>query len=241
VLVVDDDADQRFIMRRLFTKAGIGEVDEAADGSEAIAMASAARPDVITLDLVMPGRSGLDVLPDLSDAARGAPIVVVSNRPRHRLVELVRNAGAVGFVEKRTPPERLVAEVLLAASLLEVTTATFRTDDTAPRSARLLVRDALGNGDVELLESAELLVSEVVNNAVTHAESAPRVDVEVATHVLRVLVHDDDPTPPELRDPVVAEAGGRGLLILDRLASRWGVEPEGDGKVVWFELDRAGT
>jgi hypothetical protein len=55
---------------------------------------------------------------------------------------------------------------------------------------------------------------------------------------VRVAVYDDDPALPVHRQPDAERPGGRGLHLLDRIATRWGAEPSDGGKVVWFELDR---
>ena len=52
-------------------------------------------------------------------------------------------------------------------------------------------------------------------------------------------VYDDDPTMPHMKQADARDTGGRGIFLLDRIASRWGAEPHGTGKIVWFERDRA--
>ena len=101
------------------------------------------------------------------------------------------------------------------------------------------MREALGDAGDDLLFALELLVSEVVTNAVTHARSAPRIEAQLTPTTIRVPVYDADPRLPDHRVPDEERPGGRGLHLLDRLASRWGAEPTDGGKVVWFELDRA--
>ena len=109
---------------------------------------------------------------------------------------------------------------------------------TASR-ARRLVRRALRRWHLpELIDATELLVSEVVTNAVRHASSAPRIEAHLGPDSVRVAVYDADPRLPERREPDVGRPGGRGLHLLDQIASRWAAEPSGSGKVVWFELDR---
>ena len=243
VLVADDDADQRRVMRHLFAQEGFDDLIEAEDGAEALRLAVAHQPDLIVLDLAMPVRSGVEVLPDLNDAAPQARVVVVSNFPRSRLDDIVRRRGAVGYVEKRVAPERLIGEILMAAALTEQAVSTisgqFAPEKASARSARHFVRDALGPADQQLVQSTELLVSELVTNAVVHASSAPRVDVRLFRDTIRVEVYDDDPTMPQPRSPLPDVPGGRGLLIVAQLARRWGAEPCDQGKVVWFELDRS--
>ena len=92
--------------------------------------------------------------------------------------------------------------------------------------------------DRDLLASIELLMSELVTNAVLHASSAARLDVHVTRANIRVEVFDDDATLPELRPLDTMRSGGRGLQLVDAIASRWGSEPQRTGKVVWFEMDR---
>lgn len=89
-------------------------------------------------------------------------------------------------------------------------------------------------------DDAELLVSELVTNAVLHARSAMRVTVDRRDGALRVSVSDRSPVPPRLRDYGPDAVTGRGMLLVDRLARSWGVERHQDeGKQVWFELDFA--
>ena len=88
-------------------------------------------------------------------------------------------------------------------------------------------------------DDAVLLVSEVVGNSLRHARSEARIRVDMIGPVLRVEVADDNPDLPRLRQTPPDATGGRGLLILDRLASRWGADRNTvppPGKIVWFEL-----
>ena len=242
VVVVDDDEDQRFLLRRLLGRAGITDVHEAVDGAEAPAVVAAHHPDLIILDLAMPLRSGIDVLPELLELAPGVPVVIVSNLSRRRWEPTVRGLGAVGYVEKRTPAHQLVPEILMAAALLEHATSRIvshlEKQPTAPRAARQLIRSALADDDALLLESVELLVSELVTNSVIHASSAPRLELVMLPDRVRVEVHDDDPRLPAHRTPDGDRPGGRGLHLLDAVATSWGAEADGVGKVVWFELER---
>jgi DNA-binding NarL/FixJ family response regulator len=243
ILVVDDDPDQRFLARTLFERAGISVVAEAADADDALLQAEDHHPDLVVLDLQMPGRSGLDLLPELRSRCPGASVVVVSNLPRRHYEEQVLAAGALGYVEKRVAADRFVAEVLAAAAITAVTvervSTELTTDPRAVGAARRWVRELLAPSATDELEVVELLVSELVTNAIVHASSAPRVEVELGRDHIRVAVHDADPTPPARRVPDLGRIGGRGLLLLDQLASRWGSEPSGGGKVVWFEVRRS--
>ncbi|WP_422397005.1 SpoIIE family protein phosphatase [Streptomyces gobiensis] len=102
--------------------------------------------------------------------------------------------------------------------------------------ARRLARRALARwGLEELTESVELLVSEVVTNAVRYAERPITLRL-LRTHSLRCEVGDDVPQLPRLRQARVTDEGGRGLYLVNRLARRWGATRLSTGKVVWFEL-----
>jgi anti-sigma regulatory factor (Ser/Thr protein kinase) len=89
-----------------------------------------------------------------------------------------------------------------------------------------------------VIDDAELLVSELVTNAVLHARSASRVDVDRSDGYVRVAVRDDSSEPPLLRDNGADSTTGRGLLLVERVARTWGVDRSSSrGKTVWFELD----
>lgn len=240
-LLVDDDAEQRSLVADLLARAGIAPVVEASSAGEALALAGEHDFALVVLDVVMPERSGLDVLPELHDLVPNGSIVVLSNLPRRRVASTARARGATGYVEKRVAPDRLVTEILVAAAAVTTTadriTARLPAEPIAARTARGVVRDALPTVDQELLDSIQLLVSELVTNAVVHASSAPRLDVHVGRSNIRVEVFDDDTTPPRVRERI--GPGGWGLQLVERLASRWGTDAQPDGKVVWFEIDRA--
>ena len=89
----------------------------------------------------------------------------------------------------------------------------------------------------DAIPDAELLVSELVTNAVLHARSATRVTIERDGTTLRFSVYDASPTRPRLRDYGPEAVTGRGLLLVDRIARRWGVDPQDAGKCVWFEME----
>ncbi|CAL9570073.1 hypothetical protein SUDANB15_04784 [Streptomyces sp. enrichment culture] len=112
-------------------------------------------------------------------------------------------------------------------------------EDAAPGRARRLVRRALSRwGLEELSDSVELLVSEVVTNAVRYATRPVTLRL-LRTDVLRCEVGDDVPQLPRLRQARATDEGGRGLYLVNRLARRWGATRLSTGKVVWFELNHS--
>lgn len=101
--------------------------------------------------------------------------------------------------------------------------------------ARRFVRDALRDAGVDV-DTAILLVSEVVTNAVLHARSPLRVRVTTGDGFARVAVTDGSPVPPRLHTFSHMSATGRGLRMVEQLSRAWGVETSNDGKTVWFEV-----
>lgn len=90
----------------------------------------------------------------------------------------------------------------------------------------------------ETADDALLLVSEVVANACMHAGGPSSLLLRRTTEGLRIEVTDASPVAPAVRHPSdPARPGGHGLVIVERLARKWGSEPVGGGKCVWVELD----
>jgi signal transduction histidine kinase len=85
-------------------------------------------------------------------------------------------------------------------------------------------------------EEVTLLVSELASNAVRHAGTPFTVSLQCDGTIVRVEVADDSSGMPVAQRPPPDAITGRGLLIVDALATRWGVEPTSSGKTVWFEL-----
>jgi anti-sigma regulatory factor (Ser/Thr protein kinase) len=110
-------------------------------------------------------------------------------------------------------------------------------DHTAAARARHFVSKTLQHWGLEgVVADAELLVSELVTNAILHARSPATVTVDRTPTVIRVSVRDHSTATPRLRDYEPAAVTGRGLLLVDRIAQRWGIETDAGGKCVWFEV-----
>ncbi|MCI3272766.1 ATP-binding protein [Streptomyces cylindrosporus] len=124
---------------------------------------------------------------------------------------------------------------------------------TAVREARVEVRrqlerwglsgwDAAGDGDRaggDLVDVTELLVSELVTNALLHSRSRFRLTLSAAHGVLRCEVSDSGRRVPRVVAAGTSE-NGRGMFLVDALALRWGCHQDGPGKTVWFELGTRG-
>ncbi|MEU8259429.1 SpoIIE family protein phosphatase [Micromonospora sp. NPDC048999] len=121
-------------------------------------------------------------------------------------------------------------------------------DRRTPAAARALVRSVLGEANLdELLDEALLLTTELTTNAVEHARTELDIEVEADTAGLTVTVTDFAAGPVEelmvgVRNvsPDITEVAerGRGLLLVDHFASRWGTTYLPTGKGIWFRLDR---
>ena len=110
----------------------------------------------------------------------------------------------------------------------------------APAQARTAVAGWLaGRVDGAIVEDVKLLVSELVTNAVRHQHARGRIEMACALAGGRVRVEVSDPgggfDKPPVKEPPPDALGGRGLLIVDRVASRWGVT-RGQPTRVWFEV-----
>jgi two-component system, NarL family, response regulator LiaR len=101
VLVVDDDPLVRRMIRDVLNPAGILVVGEAQDGRDAVRAARHYKPDVILLDVVMPGVDGLTALEQIvADGRVDAKVVILSVRGEHDLGYLALRMGAVGYLNK---------------------------------------------------------------------------------------------------------------------------------------------
>jgi len=98
VVIVDDTWELRELLCLAMTRAGFDVVAEAADGAAGIDAASAYRPDLVVLDLEMPGLNGLDALPGLRAAAPDAVVVIHSSHRSARVRALAAGLGADGYV-----------------------------------------------------------------------------------------------------------------------------------------------
>lgn len=112
VLVCDDEEILRTLVRAALEPIGC-EIVEARDGDESVELARALEPDLIVLDLMMPGRSGLDVLSELRAETRFAetPVVVLSARAQAADHAAVGAAGATSFLTKPFSPRELCGTV----------------------------------------------------------------------------------------------------------------------------------
>jgi DNA-binding NarL/FixJ family response regulator len=108
LLIVDDHPLTRDALASLLQQHGFEIAGQASDGAEAIELAAELRPDVVLLDLSMPGLDGLEALPQLREAAPECEVVVLTaDGTEENLLAAIRG-GAAGYLLKSEPPERIV-------------------------------------------------------------------------------------------------------------------------------------
>ena len=108
------------------------------------------------------------------------------------------------------------------------------------RLARRVARTVLAAWQLpDTQETAVLLLSELVMNAIQHARETETivVELEAVKSCLRMEVANQDPRWPQPRTPDESGESGFGFLLLDALASKWGVRQTATGKAVWAELE----
>jgi len=108
ILLADDHAVLRSGLRQLLdAKPGLHVVGEAATGEEAVEQARTLKPDVVVMDLVMPGMGGLEALRRIAGQERGAKILVLTGQPKEQVLLEVLEAGGSGYVNKMSSSDDL--------------------------------------------------------------------------------------------------------------------------------------
>jgi anti-sigma regulatory factor (Ser/Thr protein kinase) len=104
--------------------------------------------------------------------------------------------------------------------------------------ARRFAAAFLRNHELEdLIETVVLLVSEVVTNAILHGGSGAELRLILSGQTLRAEVRDRSSALPAVKKYSETATTGRGMMIVESLATAWGTEEDGTGKVVWFSVD----
>jgi DNA-binding NarL/FixJ family response regulator len=108
VLIVDDHPLTRDALAALLAQHNFSVVGEAADGEQAIEVARELQPDLILLDLTMPGIGGIGALPLLREAAPSCEVVMLTASVAEENLLAAIRAGAAGYLLKTEPPDRIV-------------------------------------------------------------------------------------------------------------------------------------
>ena len=200
VLIVDDQALVRAGFRMILeAQPDLEVVGEAGDGSAAIDAVRTLRPDVVLMDIRMPGVDGIEATRRLTEAGAQSRIVILTTYDLDEYVFDALAAGASGFLLKHVPPEELVRGVRVAASG-EALLAPSITKRLIGEFARQRAPMRAGT-DLKTLTDRELEVLRLLGRGLSNPEIAKELQVgeaTVKTHVAHVL------DKLELRDRVQA-------------------------------------
>jgi len=187
VLLVDDHPLVRAAVRQAISTSDIEVVAEASTGPEAMDLARTTNPDLVLLDIDLPGMSGLEVLRELSRDAPAVQVVILTVSGAHRdLVEAIR-LGAAGYLTKDVAPEALLRSVRAAR------------DGDLPIPRRLAAAaiaqlshasSAAASTGIDSLSERELEVLRLIADGQTDREASITLGISVRTveaHVSRIL------------------------------------------------------
>lgn len=138
---------------------------------------------------------------------------------------------------RRSMPDHSAAEA--GRARLHVGAHLPATPVSASRARALVARACRDWGVRHLADDAELVITELVENAVRHAGSACDIDIELSDGELRIAARDGSAAPPRRMYPGLDRPGGRGLLLIERLCRDWGFDVLEHGKRVWAILPAA--
>ena len=108
ILIVDDSFYMRTMLKNMLTDAGYEVVGEAANGAQALEMASSTSPDLITLDVILPDNTGLDVLKSLRKIQPSAKVVMCSAVGQEVIVNEAIENGALAYIVKPFSEEKVL-------------------------------------------------------------------------------------------------------------------------------------
>jgi len=245
VLVADDDADYRYLVGvALADQLDLAVVAEASRASQVVERATRTNPDLVLLDASLPGAVATSV--HLREMVPDARIVLTSSLPPKSIGATLAASGAVGSLGKDVPIGRIADALRELGALTAAAERALRTagaglprDLVSARTSRRLVDSVLeGWCDPDVLFSVELLISELVANSIEHGDSEVDVRIAIGATSVRVEVADHSPDLPVTREVTPSSSRGRGMHIVDHVASRWGVQSRRSGKCVWFEVLR---
>ncbi len=111
ILVVDDAAFMRMMLKDILTKGGYEVIGEAADGNEAVIKYAELKPDLVTLDITMPNKDGIAALKDIKANDPGAVCVMCSAMGQQSMVIEAIQSGAKDFIVKPFQADRVLESI----------------------------------------------------------------------------------------------------------------------------------
>jgi DNA-binding NarL/FixJ family response regulator len=190
VLIADDDDLMRAGLRAVLSiDETISVVAEAADGHEAVSRTRALKPDVVLMDVRMPGMDGITATREIIAAAPHTRILILTTFEDDDYIFGALSAGASGFLLKRTQPEQLIAAIhTIAAGESLLSPSVTRT--VINRMAHQPQPDPAATQRLRVLTPRERDVLEIVARGLSNSEIAASLVVEestIKTHLKRIL------------------------------------------------------
>lgn len=200
VLIADDHAIVREGLRRiLIDEPSIELVGEASEGFEATRMARELKPDIVLLDLSMPGRGGIDALSDIRIASPKSKVLILSMHPEDQYAIRCLREGADGYLTKESAPELLTQAILkvrcggkyISGALAEKLVVNLSSSEQ-PLHERLSQRELqvlimIGNGQTVSEIAAQLFVS-VKTVSTYRARLLEKMEMENNAQLMRYAV-----------------------------------------------------
>lgn len=242
VLLVEDVVELRFVIRHVLERRGGFEiVDEAGDGAAALQSAARHQPDVVVLDLGLPDVAGQELVSRLQAVGPNCQVVIYTGS--HASPPVAFGGSVAAYLTKDQDVSSL-ADLLGRLDVAPCQTAAIEVgpDPGDVSLARRFLKEHCQDWDcADLISDAELLVSELVTNALVHTRARCELRAGLSATALRLQVIDGAAAVPDLRVAGEGDENGRGLLLVSALCAAWGTEPLPlGGKVVWAEMLRSG-
>jgi DNA-binding NarL/FixJ family response regulator len=185
LMLIDDHAIVREGLKQLFALAPDLQVQaEATNGADALALLRRQRPDLVLLDLAMPGLSGEDLVASMRARFPGLPILVLSMHNEPQIAQRALQAGANGYLSKDCDPDTLLAAIRRVAAGGRF---------LAPELAQLMAFEAAGVHNLPghaRLTRRELQIFRLIADGYSINEIAAQLDISnktVSTHKARLM------------------------------------------------------
>ena len=177
VLLADDHSIVRAGLRRIVEESGdMAVVAEASDGREAIRLVREHRPDVAVIDISMPEIGGLEVIHRLRPEFPGLPILILTMHEEQQYAVRVIEAGAMGYITKKSAPEQLVMAIRKVHGGTR-----FLTEEAAEYLALHVAKGQVGKSPLDLLSARELQVLRRLALGHTNREIAQAYNISIKT------------------------------------------------------------